>query len=219
MLSGPEVSPKNNKPPKKLIVLLHGLGADGENLIDLADFIGPAIQDAHFIAPNAPFRFDQAEFGYQWFSRQNATEESAIEGLKIAEPMVNEFLDHHMMRFDLKDSNVALIGFSQGSMVALHTALRRKHPLALVVGFSGALIYPQKLKDEMKSKPPVTLVHGDDDEVLPISLMKKAELYLKQVGVEVEAHELPHLGHSINQTGLDIATERLRFFFNKIDHL
>ena len=209
-LSGPELKPRNKSEVKNLVVLFHGLGADGQNLIDIAGVMNRFIPDTHFISPNAPFPYDMAPFGYQWFSRQDRSKDFAVKGLRAVENIVDDFIDYQLQRFNLTEKNLVLVGFSQGTMVALHTMLRRKNPVALIVGFSGALIAPELLDDEMKSKPPVLLIHGEDDDILPISMMHEAYDALSSRKVHVEKHSYPHLGHSIGQQGFELAINRIK---------
>jgi len=211
MLSGPELKPRSGAKPKNLIILLHGLGADGNNLIDVASLLNRFIPDTHFIAPNAPNPYDMGGPGYQWFkSVRTSPYENTIEGLKNVEGMVNDFIDFQLNRFNLTEKNLAVIGFSQGTIVALHSLLRREKPVALIVGFSGALIGAELLDSELKSKPPVLLIHGEDDDILPIQMMHDAYDALKSRGVEVEKHAYPNLGHSIGQKGFDLSVNRLK---------
>lgn len=211
MLSGPELKPKSGEKPKNLIILLHGLGADGNNLIDLARMMNNFIPDTHFISPNAPNPYDMGFGGYQWFqSARTSPYEKTIEGLKSVEGPVNDFIDFHLDRFQLTEKNLGVIGFSQGTIVALHSLLRRSKPAALIVGFSGALIGAELLDKELKSKPPVLLIHGEDDNILPISMMTSAYNALKSRNIEVEKQAYPNLGHSIGQKGFELAVSRLK---------
>lgn len=204
-LSGPVLEPKTKA--TKALIFLHGLGADGNDLIGLAPFFRPAFPDAVFIAPNAPFPCDMAPFGYQWFSLRDWTPESMLKGAKEAAPVLDAFIDDAMQRYFLKESSVAIIGFSQGTMMALYTALRRKKPVAAIVGFSGALIGPELLKNEIISKPPICLVHGTADEIVPFAAMDMAATALSEAGVEIESHARPGLGHSIDEGGVEFAKD------------
>ncbi len=213
MLTGPEIRPRSGNPPKRIILLFHGLGVSGYNLIDIAGVMNRFIPDTHFIAPNAPYPYDLGTASpneYQWFSRRLRTEEAAVEGLRNLEPIVNEFVDKQLEKFGLKEENMAVLGFSQGTMVALHCFLRRSKPIALIAGFSGSLIAPQLLSKELKSKPPVVLFHGEDDEVLPINLMYDAGKALKDAGIDVETHSYSNLAHSIGQEGFEKAIDKFK---------
>jgi phospholipase/carboxylesterase len=214
MLTGPEIKPRSGNPPKRLVILFHGIGVNGQNLIDIAGVLNRFIPDTHFIAPNAPFPYDMDRGNeYQWFSRQDRSEQAIMEGLQQVEPIVNEFIDSQLQRFNLREEDVAVLGFSQGTMVALHCFLRRPKPVALIAGFSGALIAPNLLETELKSKPPVLLSHGEDDNILPIGLMHQAEEVLRSHNVEVEARSYRDLAHAIGQEGFERAIDRFKEAF------
>lgn len=209
-LKGPELAPKSGV-TKRLVIFLHGLGADGNDLLS----IGPMLElpDTHFISPNAPFDCDMAPYGYQWFSLLDRNPTKILEGIKIAEPILNTFIDAQLARFSLTPKDVALIGFSQGSMMSLYTAPRRAEPIAGVVGISGALFGHELLAAELKSRPPVCLIHGTHDEVVPFSAMGMAEIALGAADIEIEAHARPNLGHGIDEEGVDITARFLRRVF------
>jgi phospholipase/carboxylesterase len=208
-LSGPIRTPRSGGKAKQLVVLLHGWGADGPNLIDLADVLGQVLPDAHFIAPNAPYPCEANPFGYQWFSLMDRTPANLQAGVENASRILNEFLDDQLAQLGLNNSQLALVGFSQGTMTGLHVALRRAPQIAALVGFSGSLLAPERLASELKSKPPICLIHGDSDDVVPYAALAAAEAALKQQGVSVHAHTRPRLGHSIDMEGLKIAAEFL----------
>ena len=199
MLTGPELPPKNENKPKQLIILLHGVGADGNNLIDIANQLNPEFPDAHFISPNAPFHYDMAPSGYQWFTYQDISEENLLRGLNKAMPHLNEFIDHQLKRFDLSEQDLAVIGFSQGSMIALHTFPRRQKPIALIVGLSGTIVAPHLLEKELQSKPSILLMHGERDQVVPVKFMRLSTQALKSLGFDIKTHIYPELEHNINQ--------------------
>jgi phospholipase/carboxylesterase len=211
-LQGPEHPPASGT-VKRLVILLHGVGADGNDLLGLAPLLAKDLPDTHFISPNAPFPCDMAPYGYQWFSLQNRALGAMLEGVKTVAPIVQAFIDAQRDRFKLKDEEVALLGFSQGTMTSLYCAPRREKPLAGVVGFSGAMIGADHLHDEIKSRPPVCLVHGEEDMVVPFEAMAHATYALTTEGVEVETHVQPMLGHGIDPEGLEIAVAFLRKCF------
>ena len=194
---------------------MHGLGADGNDLFSLADELAEYLPDAAFISPNAPEPCDMAPFGYQWFSLRDWSEASMFEGTCRAAPIVDYFIESQKKVLALEDKDVALLGFSQGTMTSLHTALRRPQALAGVVGFSGALVAPQKLATELRSKPPICLIHGMVDTVVPYAAMGMAEGALRAAGVSVEAHARPMLPHGIDPEGIRIAGEFLRRAFTR----
>lgn len=210
-LTGPERAPQSGN-VKRLVIFLHGLGADGDDLISLAPML--ELPDTQFASPHAPFPCDMAPYGYQWFSLLDRAPVKLLEGVKIAAPILNQYIDAQRDRFKLNDSDIALIGFSQGSMMALYTSLRRPKPLAGVVGFSGALIGGHLLKEEASSKLPICLVHGEEDAVVPFGAMGHAEEALQLHGIDVTTHARPYLGHGIDPEGIDIAKSFLKTCFN-----
>lgn len=210
ILSGPEQPTLSGEKAKQLVVLLHGLGANGEDLISLADMFARDLPDAHFIAPDAPFPCDMAPFGYQWFSLLNRDEASILSGIRQVLPILQAFLNAQLERFQLEMAQLMLIGFSQGTMLSLHTALRGKTPMAGVLGYSGALIGESVLLAEIQSRPPVCLVHGTFDSVVPFAAMGKAEEVLVSAGVPVESHARPGIGHGIDPQGIDIGRRFLQ---------
>jgi len=205
-LSGPEHCHLQGEKPEQLIILLHGLGANGDDLIGLVPMISAQFPRAHFIAPNAPYTCDMAPSGYQWFSLRDWSPASMLKGAQQAAPALNLFIDTQLKRFNLPDNKVALVGFSQGTMMALYAALRRPKPCAGVVGFSGAMIG----EEGIISKPPVCLIHGTQDMVVPFGAMALADAILKKEGVPVETFARPNLGHSIDPQGMGIAMAFLK---------
>lgn len=212
-LDGPYYEPANGEKPKKLIVFLHGYGADGHDLISLAPFFAEAFPDAAFVSPNAPYPCEMSPFGRQWFSLLDRTPSVLLAGIQSAHPILNHFLDDMLGRFELEANNMALIGFSQGTMMSLYTAPRRSQALAGVVGYSGILRGEELLQQDIRSKPPVCLIHGDADEVVPYAGLAISQGALEAAGVSVEAHTRPRLGHSIDEEGIQIALAFLKKAF------
>ena len=202
--------PASGNKAKQLVVLMHGWGADGPNLIDLADMFAPVLPDAHFIAPNAPFACEVNPYGYQWFSLMDRHPAHMLAGAAKAADILNPFLDEQLAALGLDNSKLALVGFSQGTMTGLHVALRRSPQIACVVGFSGAFIGSDVIAGEIKSRPPVCLIHGNADDVVPYASMAHAETVLKSQSVPVETHTRPFLGHSIDMEGIATAAKFLQ---------
>ena len=202
--------PLSGGAPKQLIVFLHGVGADGNDLIGLAHELGPYFPDAQFLSPNAPFNCDMAPMGYQWFSLADRTPEKLLAGVRTAAPIVNQYLDQQLKIYNVPEDKLAVIGFSQGTMTALHTMPRREHPCAGVVGFSGAMIGSDTLKAEQKSKPPICLIHGEMDDVVPFEAMALASEALLANGIAHETHACPNVAHGIDPQGLFAAIEFLK---------
>ena len=191
LLSGPAVPPRAGGAPKQLVVLLHGIGADGSDLISLAPYYHSVLPDAYLVSPHAPFPFDMAPFGYMWFSVGNLGLNTRMDGVRTAAPMLNAFLDSELARHRLTEAELLLVGFSQGAMMALHVGLRRDRAPAGIISHSGMLVADARLALEIKARPPVLLTHGAADEVLPAACLPAAEAALKAVGVPVEAHLIP----------------------------
>jgi phospholipase/carboxylesterase len=208
-LEGPSFGPHNGGKPGHLVILLHGYGADGNDLIGLAPVLAPLMPDVVFHAPNAPQRCEGNPSGYQWFPVSRLDPALALAGARSAAPAVDAFLDEKMAAYGLDESKTCLVGFSQGTMMALHVGLRRARPLAGIVGFSGMLAGPEILKDEIKSRPPILLAHGDSDEMLPHVLSERATETLQQNGVKVGLHIAQGVGHGINDTALSHAARFL----------
>jgi phospholipase/carboxylesterase len=200
-LSGPSAPPLSGGKAQQLVVLLHGWGADGNDLIGLAPVLGRALPQAEFLSPHGPFPCDMG-YGRQWFSLADRTPEMMLAGLRAVVPALDAYIDEALGARGLDDGRLALLGFSQGTMTALHVALRRTKPCAAVLGYSGRLIGAETLAEELVSKPPVLLVHGQADEVVPVQAMRQAKAVLEGLGVPLETHERPGLGHGIDEFGL-----------------
>lgn len=204
-----ERKPKSGNKAKQLIIFLHGLGADGNDLISLSEFFAKSLPDAHFISPDAPYPCDMAPYGRQWFSLQERNEEKILAGVKNVEPIVNAFIDKKRDELGLEDKNVALIGFSQGTMLSLHIGFRREKALGAVLGYSGALVASHLLKDELKSKPSLCLIHGEADNIVPFDAFTSAMSVLQKQGITVHGYSQKNLGHGIDPAGIQIGVKFL----------
>jgi phospholipase/carboxylesterase len=189
------------------VVLCHGVGADGHDLIDLAPHWAAALPHAAFAAPDAPEPYDQAPFGRQWFSLADRTPARLAAGAAVAAGALGRFIDAELLRLQLPASAYALVGFSQGAMTALHAGLRRAVPPRAILAYSGALLAPEGIAgpgiaDSGASLPPVLLVHGEADEVVPAERSRQAAAALRAAGVAVDTLFCPRLGHGIDDAGL-----------------
>ncbi|MFN4354239.1 alpha/beta hydrolase [Parvibaculum sp.] len=202
-LTGPMVAAASGK-AKQLVILCHGYGSDGNDLIALAPFWQALLPDADFIAPNAPERCDGSPMGYQWFPITRLDPSEIAAGVSGASTVLEAFISGQLAARGLDASQLALVGFSQGTMMALHVGLRMGMPPACIVGFSGALAMPERLPQDIRCRPPVLLVHGEVDDMLPVTRMYMAVRALGAAEVPVEWHVSPGLGHSIDQTGLEL---------------
>jgi len=203
MIDGPRVAPVSGA-PQSLVILLHGYGSNGDDLIGLAPHWRDALPATAFVAPNAPEPCPGAPDGYQWWSLTNADRSQRAKGVAQASPVLNDFINAELERHGLTEARLALVGFSQGTMMALHVGLRRPRKLAGIVGYSGMLADEGELADPALTRPPILLIHGDADPMIPVSAFYQAESALRRNGFVVESHVSPGLGHSIDLAGLQL---------------
>jgi phospholipase/carboxylesterase len=205
-LDGPRLSPQSGN-ARQLVVFLHGYGADGNDLIDVGRAWQQYLPHAAFVSPHAPEPCAQAPVGRQWFPLTFRDPNERWVGVNKAAPILERFLDAELDRQKLPPAALALVGFSQGTMMALHVGLRRPAGPAAVVGYSGLLVVPPEGEIEafaaaIKSRPPVLLVHGDRDELIPAQALFQAAQGLAALGVSVEWHLSAGIGHGIDAEGL-----------------
>ncbi len=215
LIDGPSVHPLSGNQAKQLVIFCHGYGADGNDLIGLANYFQQALPDAFFISPNAPEACPMNPMGYQWFDFTSNDPELIWKKVNDAGETLNKFIDHKLNELNLTDENLSLVGFSQGTMMSLHVGLRRKLKMSSIVGFSGRLIREDTLADEIRSRPPIYLIHGDQDPMVPFSDTINAAKILKDLNVDVQSHISPNTPHSIAQDGLEIAIKFLSANFLK----
>ena len=193
---------------KSVVIFVHGYGANGADLLGLADPLATHLPDTAFYSPDAPENCQGNPFGFQWFAipwLDGASEESARAGQAQASVDLNAFIDSVLAAEGLGPEALALVGFSQGTMMSLHIAPRRPAPIAALVGFSGRLLSPETLADEARSKMPVLLIHGDADPMVPVQSLPEAADALVKAGFEAYTHICKGLGHSIDNEGLSLA--------------
>ncbi len=209
-LDGPRIPPLSGQAAKSLVVFLHGYGADGNDLIDIGRMWAPVMPDTAFVSPHAPEPCAQAPVGRQWFPLAGADPHKLRAGVLGAAPALDAFLDAELAAHGLGDDRLALVGFSQGTMMALHVGPRRANGIAGIVGYSGLLPGPEFLEAEAKHRPPVLLVHGDADPLIPAMALYAASQVLGDAGFQVEWHVRPGLQHGIDQEGLTYGADFLR---------
>ena len=209
-LDGPRLAPASGEPATSLVVFLHGYGADGNDLIDIGRAWAPALPGTAFVSPHAPEPCAQAPVGRQWFPLAEADPHRLWQGVQSAAPALDAFIDAELAALGLSDNRLALVGFSQGTMMALHVGPRRTHRVAGIVGYSGLLAGPEHLADELSHLPPILLVHGDADPVIPAIALSAAARALGDAGFEVDSHLRPGLQHGIDQEGLALGADFLR---------
>ncbi len=205
-LDGPSIEPRSGT-AKQLVVFLHGYGADGNDLIEIGRAWQGLLPDAAFVSPHAPRPCGQAPVGREWFPLTFREANERWVGAQAAAPTLNAFLDAELARRKLPPSALALVGFSQGTMMALHVGLRRAVQPAAIVGYSGMLVVPEPVDPdtfagEITAKPPVLLVHGDEDQLIPVQALMHAAQGLAALEVPAEWHISPGVGHGIDQEGL-----------------
>ena len=205
-LDGPRLEPRSGV-AKQLVVFLHGYGADGNDLIDIGRAWQQLLPDAAFVSPHAPRPCGQAPMGREWFPLTFRDPNERWTGVNAAAPVLNGFIDAELKRRGLTDSALALVGFSQGTMMSLHVGLRRATAPAAIVGYSGMLVVPEDIDPdtfagEIRSRPPVLLVHGDQDQLIPVQALMHAAQGLAALEIPVEWHISPGVGHGIDQEGL-----------------
>ena len=207
-LHGPEYGPTEIGEIKQLVIFCHGLGVGGHDLIGLAPYFAKVLPNARFVAPDAPFLSDMSppgmQMGYQWFSLQKRTEEAMLEGGRQAALILDKFIDKQLEKYDLPPEKLALVGFSQGTMISLFVGPRRNQQIAGILGYSGRLVGHEVFADEIKSRPPIVLINGGLDDLVPVQVQPTAIGTLQDAGIEVEGHVRPGLGHFIDEEGLEI---------------
>ena len=204
ILDGPISAPATGNAPRSIVILLHGYGSNGADLIGLVPYWRAALPDTLFLAPDAPQPCPGVPGGRQWWPLTSLSPEARAAGVRVAAPALNAYIDSQLATHSLAEHRLALVGFSQGTMMALHVGPRRGKALAGIVGYSGMLADPGALAVEAATKPPVLLVHGDADEVLPVAAMYQAKTRLEALGFEVAGHVSPNLGHSVDDIGLQL---------------
>lgn len=210
-LSGPRIEPASGGPAKSLVILSHGYGANGDDLIGLAPYWQQLLPDTAFVSPNAPERCEMSPGGYQWFpiTIRNPGEgwrppaDELWQKIGGAAPYLDGFIDEQLAHYGLDESKLALVGFSQGTMMSLHVGLRRAKAPAAILGYSGAYAGGAP-GDEIVCRPPVFLIHGDQDPMIPVQAMFKAAEDLSALGVSVQWHVSRGIPHSIGPDGLQL---------------
>lgn len=214
LLDGPRLAPASGGAARKLVVLLHGYGAYGDDLVPLAEAFADSLPDVAFLSPHAPFPCGGAPFGREWFPLSFRDPSEFSRGADAARPMLESFLAAELESLGLGPGDLALVGFSQGAMMALHTGLRRPAAPAVIIGYSGLLPAAERLDMEMVRPPPqVVLIHGEDDEVVPAPYSQIAAEALSLAGARVDSHMRPGLGHGVDAEGAAIGLASLAHAF------
>jgi len=184
---------------------VHGFGSNGDDLISLAAMIQPMLPNVAFVAPNAPSQLPNMADARQWWPIKTFSAVERTSGAAAAAPILDAFLTRELEESGLTDDRLLLVGFSQGTMMSLYVGLRRENPVAGIIGISGMLVAPESLTAEIRSRPPVLLIHGMEDPVVPFRSLDIAAKGLAAANVPVTTHVSPGVGHTISQDGLEAA--------------
>jgi phospholipase/carboxylesterase len=203
-IDGPRMPPARGGKPDSLVILLHGYGSNGADLISLAPYWAKLLPGAAFVSPNAVEPTPGAPGGYQWFAIADLDPLAMEQGVRAAAQSVDRFIDRELEKHGLGPERLVLVGFSQGTMMALHVGLRRERQIAGILGYSGVLVGAGRLKEEMRSKPPIVLIHGDRDPTIPIPAMFDSAEGLAAAGHGAQWHISYGVPHSIGPDGLDL---------------
>lgn len=206
IVNGASRQPLSGGPPRQIVLLLHGYGSKGADLIAYTPAWQQLLPDALFLAPNAP-QPGGWRAGFQWFPLTGFSPAALAAGAAGAAAPLHAFIDRKLAQYGLGEADLAIVGFSQGTMMALHVGLRRQQPVAAIVGYSGMLTGAAELAHQHIVKPPVLLVHGSADPVVPVAALHEAEHALKRAGVPVTAHMSPGVGHFVDPVGMRLGTQ------------
>lgn len=207
IVNGASLQPISGKAPKQIVLLMHGYGSNGADLISLAPHWQQVLPDALFLAPNAPQRIGNLASGYQWWPLLAFTPQALAAGAASAAPAVDAFIDRKLNQYGLSDANLAIVGFSQGTMMALHVGLRRRKGIAGILGYSGMLTGAVELAHAQIAKPQVLLIHGSADPVVPVAALHDAEHTLRKLGIDIKTHVSPGVGHTVDPVGLRLGAQ------------
>jgi|TARA_R110002124_G_scaffold152568_1_gene319459 phospholipase/carboxylesterase len=214
IVNGASLKPRSGAPPKQIVLLLHGFGSSGHDMIALAPHWQDVLPDALFLSPHAPQRCGMMAAGYQWWGLSGFAPSALSAGAASAAPAIDAFIDRKLAQYGLTEADLALVGFSQGTMMALHIGLRRPRAVASVVGYSGMLTGSAELAHKDFPRPPVLLAHGTADPIVPVAALHSSESELRHLGVEVTTHVSYGVAHTVDPVGLRLGRDFVAGAFN-----
>ena len=214
--NGVSLQPLSGAAPKHVVLLLHGFGSNGNDLISFAPAWQEAMPDALFLSPHAPTQCDIMGSGYQWFALPGLDPVALGKGAASAAPAIEAFIDRKLAQYGLTDRDLAIAGFSQGAMMALQVGLRRPRPVAAIVGYSGALLGIADLPQDGSVESPILLVHGSADPVVPVAALGLAKDTLLKTGFDVTTHVAQGVGHTIDAKGLELGEKFVSRAFDAV---
>ena len=204
------INPSSNSAPKNIVILCHGYGGDGKDISVLANYWKNFLPETLFVCPDAPEVFKVNPAGFQWFDLTDQTEEEILSKSLIAEKKLNILIDECTMKNKINNNKIALVGFSQGSMISIQTALKRKEEIKCVIGYSGKVLNPKHLGKNIKSKPQIYLMHGDIDQIVPVNSLLEAKHFFHENKYEISTKIFEKCELRIPNEGLSIGLEFLK---------
>ena len=204
------ISPLSGNTPKQAVVLCHGYGGDGKDISILASNWKRFLPDTIFLCPNAPDVCSVNPQGYEWFDLTSEKEEIILEKSLVAEEKLSKFLDQVLNNFQLEPNNLALVGFSQGSMICIQVGLKKDKKINCLIGYSGKVINQKHLSENIKSRPKIFLMHGSNDTIVPPTHLLEAKEYLNKNGFKIKTKLFSNCEHKIPVEGTSLGLGFLR---------
>tara|TARA_B100001121_G_scaffold290683_1_gene290737 strand:+ start:506 stop:1159 length:654 start_codon:yes stop_codon:yes gene_type:complete len=204
------IKPISNRKPKNIVILCHGYGGDGKDISILANYWKNYLPETMFLCPDAPEKCAVSSQGFQWFDLMDQTKEQILSKSLIAENILTKYIENVCKEFDLLFDKISLCGFSQGCMISLQTGIKSKQKLNSILGYSGKIIDKNHLEKNINSKPKVLLMHGDKDEIVPVSSLLEAKEFFNKIDYKIQTKIFKNCEHRIPQEGSSMGLEFLK---------
>ena len=204
------IKPISNRKPKNIVILCHGYGGDGKDISILANYWKNYLPETIFLCPDAPEKCAVSSQGFQWFDLMDQTKEQILSKSLIAENILTKYIENVCKEFDLLFDKISLCGFSQGCMISLQTGIKSKQKLNSILGYSGKIIDKNHLEKNINSKPNVLLMHGDKDEIVPVSSLLEAKEFFNKIDYKIQTKIFKNCEHRIPQEGSSMGLEFLK---------